>query len=816
MSKNVKGLKGHKVMKRSSARVAALGLSTITLAGTVAFPVHAEASEDSESLLFVPSESNEQQTRSEESAVVEDASDLSNNANEQLSDSVADEEIPEANEAKGEIDNALESVTNIEKSKEAMDVAEDTAEALADSSVDNTKATMDSSSKALEVATQAESAVLDANTSKDEAVTILADAQNTYTQASENYLDAKASYDDTLAKYEEAKEDYNTAVNAYNANKDKAINSLDSAKDSLSQATERLDKISIELEEARQALVDAGAEALITVDDNKEDVTSYVETIVRYYYAPNNELTEGQQITDYQVTKNGEDYLTISYNIVDADGNILRNVTADYGYELDKDSGEIRIYDNQLYYEYTDAEGQVVRITKEEANKLEDNRVQIGSYYTATGFYIPRYQETARYQGIISKIKYSDAKAIAQCKEAVEDEYSDNRYFYNTDVDFIEGTKTGWLLHYDLDIYYDVSYDQVETYYLLRSSGGYDEVVKHLAKSGKKVISSSYEYDFGIVRFIQEYQVEDAKEKEYGTYQDALKAIKEEANKKYGASDIDLANSTNLNIAENIKYATLQEAHVNADNPLFGSSDEKYSSYMTSIRSKLSNYAKLLSEVNAALVTFVNAKNQVESLKNQISNLNGADTIKTGATLAALEAKLEKANLNLDRAKDNLAAAKTKLDNASAAYEERFNTVSTAPSTIITPVNDIKTYIEATSQEDMVDEEMTAEDEGEITEETVITTNNINNSTGTNAGGNGDGTNNDGEISDTPEDTSNEQVPVITIPDEETPRAITIAGILARGKWFIGLAGVSTAGIGVAVLEAKHRAAIKLLDKLNQ
>ena len=58
MSKNVKRLKGHKVMKRSSARVAALGLSTITLAGTVAFPVHAEASEDSESLLFVPSESN--------------------------------------------------------------------------------------------------------------------------------------------------------------------------------------------------------------------------------------------------------------------------------------------------------------------------------------------------------------------------------------------------------------------------------------------------------------------------------------------------------------------------------------------------------------------------------------------------------------------------------------------------------------------------------------------------------------------------------------------------------------------------------------
>ena len=51
---------------------------------------------------------------------------------------------------------------------------------------------------------------------------------------------------------------------------------------------------------------------------------------------------------------------------------------------------------------------------------------------------------------------------------------------------------------------------------------------------------------------------------------------------------------------------------------------------------------------------------------------------------------------------------------------------------------------------------------------------------------------------------------------EEEEETITMAGIMARGKWFVGLAGASTAGAGVVALEAKRRAAIKLLDKLNQ
>ena len=52
--------------------------------------------------------------------------------------------------------------------------------------------------------------------------------------------------------------------------------------------------------------------------------------------------------------------------------------------------------------------------------------------------------------------------------------------------------------------------------------------------------------------------------------------------------------------------------------------------------------------------------------------------------------------------------------------------------------------------------------------------------------------------------------------EEESSTSITLAGLMEHGKWFVGLAGVSSAGVGVGVLEAKRRAAMKIIDKLNQ
>ena len=59
-------------------------------------------------------------------------------------------------------------------------------------------------------------------------------------------------------------------------------------------------------------------------------------------------------------------------------------------------------------------------------------------------------------------------------------------------------------------------------------------------------------------------------------------------------------------------------------------------------------------------------------------------------------------------------------------------------------------------------------------------------------------------------------VEIVTVGEEETPLAITLAGILQHGKWFAGLAGVSAAGAGVSIFEVKRRAAAKIIDKLNQ
>ena len=292
-------------------------------------------------------------------------------------------------------------------------------------------------------------------------------------------------------------------------------------------------------------------------------------------------------------------------------------------------------------------------------------------------------------------------------------------------------------------------------------------------------------------------------------------AIKEQASDKYGAGDIDIANSSNLDIKENIRYATLAEKHINEDEPLFDSSKGTYTSYISSLKEKLSNYARLISEVDKAQNNYNEAKAKVNTLKSQIEKLDKANTGNSTATIAELEAKLDKANRNYEGAKAKLSAAENNLELAKIAYVDRFTTIdSSKPSdVVINPViNDLIDYVNA---ESINQKELEETEEPEELEEdaNVIINDNVDN-TGDNNSQGGNAADVDEQTDDTEEVTEEEDI--VTITDEETPKAITIAGILARGKWFIGLAGVSTAGVGVAVLEAKHRAAMKLLDKLNQ
>ena len=806
-------------MKAESARALALGLSTITLSGAVSFTVQAEATEDSDSLVSVPSEEASVDNQANEATVEEEAITLSESIDETVPDTVNGTEIPEAAVAKEQVSEAAEAVHNITKAKEAMTDASDELSSIAETTEDSTDEALLITGEAESIAQAAGNAVLAEDTLKEDALSIIADAEKTIDQATTDFNAAKDTYDSALDSFEAAKEDYDTAVVAYNNNKTEAIADLDSARKALDDASARFDEMQAQLEAAKEALVSAGAQALISAEDNKVDVTSYIEAVVKYYYVPNKELAEGQQISDFTVTGTNDDYVSITYNIVDEAGNILRTVDADYGYTLDTSTGAVNIYDNKLCYEYTDASGQVIRLTKEQAQELDDNRVEIGRYFTATGFYIPRYQDKVNYRGYISIVNYTDAKAIAQGKSLISEEYSDERYYLNPVIEYANGTKTPILIAYSLNLNYNVFYDQVETYYVGKQAPDYDVAVEQLASSGKLVISSLDEYNRGIIRYVQQYAVSDnVASAEYSSYNEAIAAVVKEADRTHGTSGIDVTNSSNLSIEEKIKYATLFEKHINDDNPFFTNLDSEYTNYISSVRMKLKEYATLLSNIKEAKDNYEAAQARVIKLEDDIKKLDGANDIESAARLAVLQAKLDTAKLNLETAKENLESSKAYLSDAKAAFDNRFNVRLETPVTPVMPIapqinqgvinNMIIDAVDVPAEEEPeeLQEEELQEEELEATPE-APTNNDVRN------GGQGEAS--EASAPEEPvEDTATDEP--VTIPEEETPKAITIAGLLARGKWFIGLAGVSTAGIGVAVIEAKHRAAIKLLDKLNQ
>jgi len=115
-------------MKKRSTRVAALGLSTITLAGTVTFPVQAEAFDDSESLVFVPEQSVETQVVSEEQQVADEAEAVSETVEAlETAETIAPVEADATENIENNAADMSQVVTdteNIAKSEAAMNEAE--------------------------------------------------------------------------------------------------------------------------------------------------------------------------------------------------------------------------------------------------------------------------------------------------------------------------------------------------------------------------------------------------------------------------------------------------------------------------------------------------------------------------------------------------------------------------------------------------------------------------------------------------------------------------------------------------------------------
>ena len=871
-------------MIKCSTRAAALGLSTITLASSLAFPIYAEASDDSESSVFVPETDNVEETTSQETAATEEANEC---AQEQTFESIApavDEAVDSgildesASQQANEIDNcnnqieeslnsAATDVGNVQKSSEAMDEASNEADDAVSQAVDATSEAKESSEQALADANSALAVAEDEDADRDAVEIAIEDADMSVIEAEEQYEIAEADYNDKLAEYEQAKSDYETAVEAYNSNKASATKNLQDAADALDDAQNRLSELQQQLEEAKQQLVDAGAAALVSADDNKEeDVSAYVASVIQHYYVPKTQLLDGQKIDKYSVTSSNSDYVSISYDILDSEGNFLRNVSADYGYTIDKESGEIRIYDNRLVYRYTDANNNVVELTKEQASELEDGQIAIDYYWTVTGFYIPRYKDTeVNYTGNITSNGYNDGKAIQQGKNELEKSYdSKTNTYYNSNAEFKYGWKTDYSSFLYLNLFYDVSYDRVDTLstYTKGERKTYDQIVAEIEADGGIVLSTEDEYNAGQVRYITGYALEEAiTNGRFKSYTEAFNAINNQAIKDNGAAGVDAENSR-FDIDLNTVYAKLIETHKNSEESLFNSKDGEYTSYVSNLAKRLSAYNNLLKQISSAQADYAEAKSKVVVLQKQIEDLDAANEINTAAQITELEIQLEKAKDNLDTAADNLESAEDAISLAFNKYVERFNpfqifipkptpepevpqvtepvivtvpVIEITPEQIIEVIEKVKEIEKAEEPEEIQELEDDSDSEKEVItpivpliiqepllEELIIEEpEEMEND-------DDDGDSSDShDYSGTSEAEAVEDFPIIEFPQEtgETPtkdsteeeeETITMAGIMARGKWFVGLAGASTAGAGVVALEAKRRAAIKLLDKLNQ
>ncbi|SOC01958.1 hypothetical protein [Pseudobutyrivibrio ruminis] len=752
-------------MRRGSAKALAAGLSTITLASSIVFPIQVEASENSEGSVVVPSDTKEQQVVSPEEAAVESSASATESVAETLADAGVSTEVSDAvsagvvdesagsssqaitqdiTDANTQVADAATAVSGVADAKDSMDSSIAAADESLASANEAASGAAQVTGQASEVANAAAVAVADTNTDQESAEAIIADATATVEEAEKQFASAEETYNNKLSEYETAKAEYEAAAEEYNNKKSQATSDLSDAEASLTDAQEKLASLEKQLAAAGKDLAAAGADALIAADADKSDVTSYIATVVEHYYAPNTELADGQSVSNFAVTPYKGNVIGISYDIVDAEGNVVRNVSANYGYTVDYKSGEVRIYDRDMVYEYQDINGNKVTLTKEEAEQLKDGVVEY-SYWTATGFYIPSYNGRV--------IESSFVKP------------DDHIWKYS-----------------------------------------YENLVKLVAKDGMIVTSTKQQYyQGGYFNYYEGTSVSSNVASSKYTSEDDLKnAIVDDAKTQNNATGVAFDKSKLLNITEHKTTADIYSYEVNK-NQVFTSASKDYASYISEITEKYNAYKALSEAVSSAKADFESAKQTVSCLKQQIEDLEAASDINTGMELARLQGELEKAQANYDIAKSNLADAKEALATAKSTYEARFNTVS---SIVLAPADSE----EVIQDEEEIEEEELEEEEEEDEEEESKSEIHIITSPSGNAGGYG------GSDAEIPQDQPEEPAPeeTVTIEEEQSPTGITLAGLMERGKWFVGLAGVSTAGVGVGVLEAKRRAAIKLIDKLNQ
>ncbi len=224
-------------------------------------------------------------------------------------------------------------------------------------------------------------------------------------------------------------------------------------------------------------------------------------------------------------------------------------------------------------------------------------------------------------------------------------------------------------------------------------------------------------------------------------------------------------------------------------------------------QSQVDAYTAWLNALDSARGRYRSALEQIIRIKTQIAALDGADDAISIAELARLEAQLASAQAGLSDARASLDIAKISLETIKQIAATKVSN-DTEDSTDTTTSNSQTTY--ATIVETIIDDVLEEEEieEPELEPETVDAQVSVGGIAVAGTGASDDGP------EDIPQDAPSDDVTVIE--EDPTPAGITVSGLLERGEWFVGLAGVSVAGAGVAAFEAKRRAAAKIIDKLNQ
>ena len=775
-------------MKKSSIRATAVGLSTITLASAFAFDVNAQALDDSEGLDFVPEEVVDTDTNSE-TAEIENIEKEAESLQDYIGDSY--EDVKELNEAGVALDNAADSLNQ----------TVDEIKTLAEDSKSESLVALDSSDEAIDAANGA---------TIDEANAIIVDTQTTVDEAKANYDNSKAELEAKEAEYEQAKADYDAAMQAFSDKKNQTSDDLAQAQEYLASVEEKLTTLEAELEQIKQDLIDSSAGVLANADANKEsDMSEYVATVVQHYYIPNNMLNDGETVSDFTVVSDDGNKISVSYNVIDSEGNILRTVTGDYGYLIEDD--QIRIYDTDVYFQYTNASGQTKTFTKAEAEAL-NYLINDDESWSATGFYIPRYTADYTYSDYEIFFRYSDSLAIAEGQASANKAFDDIFSYYNTDVEFNSLRRYNTILGYYYITNFDVNYDKVDYYNVVSDTyyqnHDYNQMVAELAQNRNQyVISTEEEYSRGIVRYIQGYSLDESiTDGKYESEEDVINAIRNAA-RLNNATDIDILDGSTFATVKN--YNTYQLKLV-TDNQLFDSNADYYKAYINETNNRLQIYSDLLAQIAEAKASYSQAKSEVALLQQKVDELKKDDPIANAVYLTELELQLEAAKSDFNQAKENLSLAQTKLDNAKAIYNARVQAMNAFNNSSDTQADSTHATNIISLEEVIEDEELLEEDEEEL-EVNLVAANQNTNSDGRN-GGDADAYAYDESSDDALED----EAEVTEIPDEEVPTGITLAGLIEHGKWFAALGGVSVAGVGVGILEAKRRAAMKIIDKLNQ